>query len=151
MNDQQPLPIAEQQEPSVFTDSYYLEVQQHNWDFERNKTMTTIFTMSGILLFGDLLGLLMADALTGVNFLFALVVPAIIAAFAFVGLYKPLLGMILATGFYAVVMIIIIILSGGVGIFSGGLLKAVIIYFIIRGFHHARDAEEARKNLSVIQ
>ncbi len=136
-------------EDSIFENSYYNEVQKDIWLHERKKTAISLMTIGAILLIGDLLGLYISNALTTLTFLFLLVIPAIYFGLAYIARFKPMLAVVLGGCLFGLLLIYNIYLLGGRGIFNGWLIKAAVIFFIFKSFRHAKDAEEARKNLAI--
>jgi hypothetical protein len=136
-------------EPSVFDNGYEKEVLLDNWTSGLQKTMKAIFFIGVILLLSDLLALSMANALNGNTIIYILVVPLAYAGLGLLARKKPLLAIVIATLVFAAVISLNIYAFGARSIISGLLVKAFIIYFILTGFNHAREAEKARKDLAL--
>jgi hypothetical protein len=93
----------------------------------------------------------MANALNGTTLIYTLVVPVIFIALAFLAMAKPMLAMGAALGLFVLIIAYTVYALGARAIISGLLVKAVIVYFFVKGFNHAKEAETARKNLSNYQ
>lgn len=131
-------------------DSYFKETQLDIWQQEKKKTMQAIFAIGGILLGSDLLALLMANALTPITFAYTLVVPVVYVLLGLFAQRQPLAAAIIACFVFIVIVAINIYAFGARSIVSGLLMKAVVIFFVISGFNHAREAERAKRNLKIV-
>jgi hypothetical protein len=111
------------------------------------KTRNAIFTIAGLWLASELLGLAMANAFTTQLILSVLLVPAVLIAVAFLALKQPLVAIIIAALVFIGVWALTILAFGGVGAISGLFIKAIIIYFLIAGFQSAREINRIRKEI----
>jgi len=136
-------------ETSIFTNEYDKEVLQENLKFDLRKTRDSLFIIAAVLLLSDLLGLSMANALNGSMLIYVIVFPVIFVGLAFVATAKPMLAMTIGVLLFALIVAFSIYAMGGRAIISGLLVKAVIVYLFIKGFNHAKEAEKARKDLSM--
>src|SRR5215203_3860580 len=137
-------------ESSVFYNEYDKEVLVENLKYDLSKTRTSLFIIGGILLLSDLLGLSMANALTGSTIIYVLIAPAFYIALGFLAKTKPILSMSIAALLFALIIAVSIYSFGAKSIVSGLIVKAVIIYFFIKGFTHAKEAEKAKKTSALI-
>ena len=137
-------------EEPIFGDPYFEEVQKDIWITGKKKTMNSIFIIGGILLFSDLIGLSMAHNLNGSTLTYVLIVPLIYAGLGFFARSKPMVAIVIAISIFIGILIMNLYLLGGRSILSGLLIKAVVVFFMISGFRHARDAENAKKILSTV-
>ena len=147
---QYPDPGASSQENSFMEESYFKETQLDIWQHEKKKTMHAVFAIGAVLLGSDLLALLMANALTGASFVYVLIVPAIYAGIGLFAQKKPLAAAILAALLFLAIIAFTIYALGAKSMVSGLLIKAIVIFFVISAFHHAREAERAKRNLELI-
>jgi hypothetical protein len=131
-------------------DSYFKETQLDIWQHEKKKTMQALFTIGGILLASDLLALLMANALTATSFAYTLAVPVLYVLLGLFAQRQPLAAAIVASFVFLAIIAINIYAFGARSIVSGLLMKAVVIFFVISGFNHAREAERAKRNLKIV-
>ena len=59
--------------------------------------------------------------------------------------------MLMAFVLLGFIILMTIFLTGIGSIVSGFLVKGAIVYLLIKGWNHAKDAEEARSNLALIR
>jgi len=137
-------------EDAVFGDPYFNDIQKDIWDTESKKTRNSIFIIGGILLLSDLIALSMAHSLDSSTFIYVLIVPLIYAGVGFFALTKPMVAIVIAISIFVGIVLMNLYLMGARSILSGFLIKAVVIFFMISGFRHARDAESARNNLKIV-
>lgn len=137
-------------EASIFDELQNKEVLIENCKYDSKKTMTSLMIIGCVLFVSDFLALSMANAINAYSLVAALVAPALFAGLGFLARIKPMLSMIIASVLFALIIILSIYLLGAKAIVSGLLVKAVVIYFFIKGFNHAKEAEEAKKTLSII-
>lgn len=144
-------PQTTNEEFSIFENPYDKEILAENLKYDSNKVRNSLLIIAGILLLSDLLALSMANALNGTTLIYVLVVPVIFVALAFVAIAKPMLAMGAALTLFLLIIAYNIYALGARAIISGLLIKAVIVYFFVKGFSHAKEAETARKSLSNYQ
>jgi hypothetical protein len=144
-------PQTTTEELSIFENPYDKEILAENLRYDSNKARNSLLIIAGILLLSDLLALSMANALNGTTLIYTLVVPVIFIALAFLAMAKPMLAMGAALGLFVLIIAYTVYALGARAIISGLLVKAVIVYFFVKGFNHAKEAETARKNLSNYQ
>lgn len=142
--------FATDQELTILEDRYFKEIQSDVWQHSRKRSMVAILSIGGILFASDLLALSIANELNGVNFLYVLIIPAIYLGLGLFAKLQPMVSVIAATILFAAIIIINIYGLGARSIFSGLLVKAVVIFFIFSAFNHARQAEKARRNLQSV-
>lgn len=144
-------PSAGQQtasESSIFETTYDKEILQDNLRYDLNRTRNSLFIIGAVLLLSDILGLSMANALNGTTFIYVLVVPVIFVALGFIAMVKPMVAMSVAAILFVLIIAYNIYVMGARSIVSGLIVKAVLIYFFIKGFNHAKEAEASKKDLS---
>ena len=149
MSDHQPSAATGQD--SVFENDYFRETQADILEHESGKTRQTLLIIAAILFASDLLALSMAHLLTPVTLATALVVPVIFAGLAILSKSRPKPAMLLASVLLGIIILMTLFLTGIGSIVSGFLVKGVIVYLVIKGWNHAKDAEEARSNLALIR
>lgn len=133
--------------PSIFENDYDKEVFLDNWKSGSLKTMKAIFAIGAILLFSDLLALSMANTLNGSSIIIVFIVPLIYAALGVFARTRPLLSIIIASVLFLAIIAINIYAFGTKSLLSGLIIKAFVVYFILTGLNHAREAEAAKKKL----
>jgi hypothetical protein len=112
------------------------------------KTRKAIFTIAGLWLASELLGLAMANVFTTQALLSVSLVPVVLIAVAFLAMKQPFVAIIFAALVFVGVWTLTILAFGGVGAISGLLIKAIIIYFLIAGFQSAKEVTRIRKELA---
>jgi hypothetical protein len=135
--------------PDIVSDHYdtYKEVQLDILQTETRKTRNAIFIVAAILFGSDLLALLMANAASGSNLLYILVVPMLFVAIGFFALKQPLVAILAAILLYISLWAFTVYTYGGAQILSGLIVKAIAVTLLLIGLNNAREAEKARKNL----
>jgi hypothetical protein len=126
----------------------YKEMQSELINMYSKKTRNAIFTIAGLWLASELLGLAMANVFTTQLLLSVSLVPIILIAVAFLALKQPLAPIIVAAIVFAGVWVLMILVFGGIGAISGLLVKAIIIYFLISGFQSAKEVNRIRKEIA---
>lgn len=126
----------------------YKEMQSELINMYSKKTRNAIFTIAGLWLASELLGLAMANVFTTQLLLSVSLVPIILIAVAFLALKQPLAAIIVAAIVFAGVWVLMILVFGGIGAISGLLVKAIIIYFLISGFQSAKEVNRIRKEIA---
>lgn len=137
-------------EASIFNELHNKEVLIENCKYDSKKTMTSLIIIGCVLFASDFLALSMANAINAYSLVAALIAPALFVGLGFLARIRPMLSMVVASVLFALIIILSIYLLGAKAIVSGLLVKAVVIYFFIKGFNHAKEAEEAKKTLSII-
>jgi hypothetical protein len=131
---------------SIFENPYDKEVLADNLKYDLGKTRNSLFIIGGILLLSDLLALSMSNALSGTTLVYVLVVPVIFVVLGFVATARPMFSMIAAAILFALIIAYNIYAIGARSIVSGLIVKAVLVYFFIKGFNHAKEAEQAKRS-----
>ena len=132
-----------------FYNEYDKEVLIDNIKYDLSKTRNSLFIIGGILLLSDLIGLSMANALSGSTIIYILISPAFFVALGLLAKKKPILSMSIAAFLFILIIALSIYAYGAKSIISGLLVKAILIYFFISGFTHATQAERAKKDLAL--
>jgi hypothetical protein len=136
-------------EPSVFYNEYDKEVLMDNIKYDLVKTKNSLFIIGGILFLSDLLSLSMANALSGSTIIYILIAPAFFVALGLLSKAKPMLSMSIAAFLFILIIALSIYTYGAKSLVSGLLVKAVLVYFFIKGFTHGKQAEKAKKDLAL--
>lgn len=126
----------------------YSETQKEILALEIRKTRNKLLAVAALIFFFDLFALLLANALTVQTLLWILVVPAVIGALAFLALKEPLAAMIIASVLIVGLWVYVIIITGGLAAITGWVAKAIIIYLLIAGFQHAREAARIKREFA---
>ncbi|HYC28648.1 MAG TPA: hypothetical protein VEB42_07525 [Chitinophagaceae bacterium] len=144
-----------QQQPT--TDSgltEYLEgYQQLELDgVEKNlrKTRNTILVVAALAAFGGMI-LYSMDRIMIEDLWFNFILMAAYIVLALLTKKMPMASVIIALILFVGTWILNIVLAGTEQIYQGILVKAAVIYYLIRGIGYAKEAEELRKNLNKIR
>jgi FtsH-binding integral membrane protein len=142
---------ADQQPDNSVSGYYenYNDTQTEILAIELRKAKNTLFTLSAIIFAGDLISLLVLNAVNVQTILIILVVPVLLIGLAFLAKKEPLTAIIIAAVVIIGLWIYSIVITRGQSAIMGWLIKAVIIYFLIAGYQHAREATRIKKELSI--
>jgi hypothetical protein len=138
------------EETSIFYTGYEKEVLEDNLAYGRRKSRNNLLVIAAIFLAIDLLSLVVADALSAVTLLYVIVFPLLFTGLAFLALKSPVVAMVIALVLFVALLIFNSLTSGIASLFGGWMWKCAIIYLLIAGFRHARESEQARKELELI-
>jgi len=127
----------------------YSETQKEVLATEIRRTRNSLYTLAAIVFASDLLGLFMLDIFVWQSILVILIVPVILVGLSFLASKEPLTAIIIASAIIIGVWVYTIIQLGAGAAITGWLVRAIIIYFLIAGFQHAREAMRIRKELGV--
>ena len=140
------------QEPDNSVSGYYenySETQKEVLAIELRKTRNTLFILAVIIFAGDILGLLMVNAIFLQAVLISLIVPAIMAGLAFLAGKEPMTAIVIAAVIIIGLWVYLMVISGGYSAVTGWIIKAIIIYFLIAGYQHAKEATRIKKELGI--
>jgi hypothetical protein len=140
------------QQPDNSVSGYYenySDTQKEVLAIEIRKTRNVLFTIAAIVFASDLLGLAILNAFVFEAILIILIVPAILIGLGFLAVKEPLTAIIIAAVIIVGVWVYTIIAVGGSAAITGWLVKAIIIYFLIAGLQHAKEAMRIKKELGV--
>lgn len=134
---------------NIVTDLFdsYTDTQKEVLQIKLRKTKKILLWLAVILLIGDLLSLIVANGITATVFFYSLVYPALFVGLAFLALKEPVIAMIAAAVLFLLVWGYMIYVNGIIGLFTGWLGKAIVIYLLIAGFQSAVAANSIRKEL----
>jgi hypothetical protein len=127
----------------------YTETQKEILAIEIRRTRNSLFTLAAIVFASDLLGLLMLEVFLWQSLLIILIIPAILIGLSFLASKEPLTAIIIAATVIIGVWVYTIISLGAGAAITGWLVRAIIIYFLIAGLQHAREAMKIKKELGV--
>ena len=127
----------------------YSETQREVYAMEVRKARNALFWVAIILFASELLGLAVTKTFSMETFLISLIVPAIIVGLGFLAVKEAMTAIIIAAVVILGIWIYSIAVLGGRAAISGWLVKAVIIYFLIAGFQHAKEAMRIKKEVGI--
>ena len=136
---------------SVFQDSpYEKEVLLDNINYESTKTRNAIWVVALVLFLSALLSMLMTNVFSTNYLLGSLVVPIIFFSLGFLAKSQPVLSITITAILFAGLIVYSIFLAGATSIISGIIVKAVLVYFFIKGFNHAFEAKKTKESLKLL-
>ena len=134
---------------SIFDTGYEKEVLEDNFLYAVKKVRKSIFRISTLLLIGDVFGLARANLLTPATFVYSLIVPLVFASTAILTKKRPLVSILILVGLYLALIAWHVYRIGVYGLLWGFLVKAVTVYYFIVGIIAAREAEGAKRKLTL--
>jgi hypothetical protein len=90
-----------------------------------------------------------SDIFTVTAFVISLAIAAIFVGLAFLTSKKPLTAILIALALFIALWILDVAVIGLQQIYRGILVRGIIIYFLITGIKHAREAERIRKQMNI--
>lgn len=142
---------ANEQEVSIFNDLYRKEVLEDNYLHAKKKTRYALFSIGLVFLITSIIGYLSADLLLIENVLYIAFLPALYLG---LGLFSKLQPLMAAIGGILVVVGLTIfnyMQLGAMSLIGGWLYKVIILYFLIRCYQQAKEAENAKKESEVFR
>jgi hypothetical protein len=127
----------------------YNQTQLELFQIETRKTKFKLFAISAVIFGFGFIAIAILNLMSLQNILSIMIVPAIIAALAWLSTKEALLAMILAAVVIVGVLIYSISLYGAAGLYKGLIEKAILVYLFIAGFQSAREAQRIRKELKL--
>ena len=127
----------------------YAETQKEVLGIKTRKTRNSLFTLAAIVFASDLLSLMVTNTVMPETILIIAVIPAALTGLAFLANKEPLTAMIIAAVIIVGLWVYSIVITGGKAAIMGWLIKAVIVYLILAGFQHAREAARIKKELQI--
>ena len=127
----------------------YFETQKEILAMEIRKTKNILITLSVIVFGSDLLALVVANAVVLTTLLIILIVPLLLFGFSLLAPKEPMTAMIAAIIIMVGIWTYMIVITNGTAAISGWLVKAVIIYFLIAGYGHAKEANRIKRELNL--
>lgn len=134
-------------EESIFYTGYEVEVLTDNRNHSLKKLRTNFLVIAFMFLATDLLALWRTDSLSGISILYALVFPLLFVGLAFFSSKSPYVALGIAAVLFIAILAYHTYQLGAASLLSGWPWKFAVIYLLISGLRHAKEAEEARKQL----
>jgi hypothetical protein len=143
-------PHQNDSEKDVISDYYqgYQQLELESAETQVKKARNALFVVAGLTLVVNLIQLGGMDQLTIIPVAFVLLITAIFAGLGFLTKKQPFTAIIIGLVVYVGLWILDIAVLGAEEIGKGIIFKAAIVYFLIRGLKHARDAEKLRKEIN---
>ena len=99
------------------------------------------------MLIFNLVVLLTADEFDVGAFAIILILSGIFAGLGFMTKKQPFAAIVIGLVIYVGLWIFDVIVSGPEQLFRGIIVKGIIVYFLVTGLKHAREAERIRRDL----
>jgi hypothetical protein len=144
---QQDMATDASEQPSIFEDPYQREILMDNWQTEKKGTLQSILIIIGVILVSDLLALFKNNQLNTENLIVVLFIPAIFTGLYFYARSQPYAAMLAIIVIFSLVALLAIIESGGTYLVSGFIAKGLLVYAMIKGYRHAKEAKEGKTAL----
>ncbi len=137
------------QQENVVTDIFdnYQDTQKEILDMEVKKVRNKLFTLAIIFFVADLIQLVASDTLNITTLIIIAVIPLFFVGLAFLAIKEPLLSMVLCSLIIGGIWIYVAVVTGGRAIFSGIIVKGIVIYLVFAGFQSAIEAQRIKKEL----
>ena len=136
-------------EQNVLSDYYtgYQELQLQAAELHVKKARNALFAVAAINLVVGLILYSASNILTGATVGILVLISAIFAGLGFLTKKQPFTAIIIGLVIYIGLWLLDIIVAGGEQIIRGILVRGIIIYFLVTGVKHAREAERLRREL----
>lgn len=137
------------QQENVVTDIFdnYQDTQKEILDMEVKKVRNKLFTLAIIFFVADLIQLVASDTLNITTLIIIAVIPLFFVGLAFLAIKEPLLSMVLCSLIIGGIWIYVAVVTGGRALFSGIIVKGIVIYLVFAGFQSAIEAQRIKKEL----
>ena len=148
MDTENPSPENKETE-NVVSDYFdgYQQLQLQSAETRIRKARNTLFVVAGLMLIFNLVVLLTADEFDVGAFAIILILSGIFAGLGFMTKKQPFAAIIIGLVIYVGLWIFDVIVSGPEQLFRGIIVKGIIVYFLVTGLKHAREAERIRRDL----
>jgi flagellar biosynthesis protein FliP len=151
--DQSEINSAPNHEPNqnIISDYYegYQKLELQSAENQLKKTKNAIFAIAALLVIGNLITMAASDTFTVTAFVISLAIAAIFVGLAFLTSKKPLTVILISLALFIALWILDVAVIGLQQIYRGILVRGIIIYFLITGIKHAREAERIRKQMNI--
>ncbi len=136
-------------EENVVSNYYegYQELELQAAQNQVRKARNALFVVAGLTLVVNLISLNSSNSLSGLPLIFALLISAIFAGLAFLTKVQPFTAIIIALVVFVGLWVLDIAVISVEYIWRGILFRGIIIYFLITGLKHAREAERLKREL----
>jgi hypothetical protein len=127
------------------------EVLTENWEYESSKTRNALMIVGAVFLLGDLLSVASIGAFAKVNYAYLMIVPAVFMGLGLFAADQPRVAALTGCVAFLLLTGITVYVFGGLGLITGWLAKAVIVFFLLSALRHGREAEDFRKRLHALK
>lgn len=139
------------QQETIVSDLYdnYHETQKEVMAIEIRKTRNKLFTLAIFLFCVSMVALFQMDAVTFQNVLIVSIEPILFLGMGLLAIKEPMVAMLITAIIIGGLWIYSAVQTNGVSLISGWILKVVVVYLVIAGIQHAREAQRIRKELKL--
>ena len=136
------------EQDNIVSDLYdnYSETQKEVLAIELRKTRNMLFYLAAIQLIGEWLSLVMVSMFTVEYALIGMIVPIMLFSLAFLAMKEPMLSIVIAAVIIIGLWIYLITLQPEFAL-KGWLARALMIFLLISGFQHAKEAMKIKREL----
>ena len=127
----------------------YHQLALQSAETQLKKTRNAIYVVAVLILAGNLIIMAISGTFTIPGFIIVLVMAGVFAGLALFTKKQPLTAVIIALLLYAGLWVFDIIQLGPEMIYKGIVVKGIILYYLVTGIKHARQAERIRKEINV--
>ena len=151
MTEQTNVPEKNNEPESVVADYLqgYQQLELNAAENNLRKARNAIFAIAVLLLIGDLISMAGSGGFQMEIFLFSLAVSGVFVGLGFLTKKQPMTAIIIALILFLGLWIFTIIVIGPEQIYKGILVRGIIVYFLVTGIKHAREAERLRKEIKI--
>lgn len=141
---------GQQQEQNVISDYYhgYQKLELQSAETQIKKARNAIIAIAILIIIGNLIVMAASDSFTTTGIIIMLGIAAVFTGLAFLTKRQPLTAIIIALVLFIALWVSDIVLAGIENIYKGIIVRVIILYFLIKGIKHAREAERIRKEIT---
>jgi hypothetical protein len=139
-----------EQPGNVLSDYYegYRQLELESLENRIRKARNAIYAVAILNIIGSLIFMGASDSFSTEGLVIVFLVSGIFFGLGFYTKKQPLAAIIIALVLYIGLWILDIIVAGPEMLYKGILVKAIIIYFLVTGIKHAREAEQIKKEMN---
>lgn len=126
----------------------YQQLELQSAESNIKKARNALFVVAALTLVANLIQLSMTDELNSVSLIIVLLLTGIFAGLGLLTKKHPFTAIVIGLIVYVGLWVFDIIILGPEYLVKGILVKGIIVYFLITGLKHAREAERLKKELT---
>jgi len=142
-------PSNQQQDQNVVSDYYqgYQQLELQSAETQIKKARNAIIAIAILIIIGNLIVMAASNSFTTTGIIVMLGIAAVFTGLAFLTKRQPLTAIIIALVLFIALWVSDIVIAGVENIYKGIVVRVIILYFLIKGIKHAREAERLRKEM----
>jgi len=139
----------QQQDQNVVSDYYqgYQQLELQSAETQIKKARNAIIAIAILIIIGNLIVMAASNSFTTTGIIVMLGIAAVFTGLAFLTKRQPLTAIIIALVLFIALWVSDIVIAGVENIYKGIVVRVIILYFLIKGIKHAREAERLRKEM----